>query len=350
MSIIIREADLVQDQDVLINTRNQNRDRERTMGEGRYRWRYLENPHGQAKAWLAIDDRSGDCAGFTVVHPRLMYVDGQEMVCWNCGDFSINKRYRTLGVAIKLRSAATQCVSQGEVPFLYAHPNDRMEIVHRKVGHSIIGRMVRYVRILRVDRYLPDFMKHSWFSTGLARTYNSTFMRWKRMSSSVRSFSCESSDVFPAGASFDALQEQVRGKLKVFGQRSCEYLKWRFGTNPLRRTSALLIYRSGELVGYAFSSYEDEAMYVHDLFCLPEPDVSDALIAHLTAVGCEQNAQRISVTVFESNPLIRTLQSYNYRLRPDTSSFVVHTAPNIPQGVILRDKTNWFMTVGDRDV
>lgn len=162
MGIVIREANLVQDKDILIQTRNQNRSR--STDERRYQWRYLANPHGTARAWLAVDDQRGAVVGSAAVHPRLMYVCGEKVTCWNCGDFSIHKRYRGLGVAVKLRSATTQCVNQGEVPFLYSHPNSGMRVVHLKAGHKAIGQMVRYARVLRLDRYLPDFARGSWFS------------------------------------------------------------------------------------------------------------------------------------------------------------------------------------------
>jgi hypothetical protein len=91
-------------------------------------------------------------------------------------------------------------------------------------------------------------------------------------------------------------------------------------------------------------------MHVHDLFYLPEEDVPYALIAHLTEVGIEQKVQAISITLLDSNPLIPVLIQHGYALRPETSSVIVHTAPEISWGPTLRDKASWFMTVGDRDV
>jgi hypothetical protein len=349
MGIIIRDADLIQDKDVLINTLNQNRVRK--TDERRYRWLYLENPFGKAKAWLAVDDQKGKVAGFTSVFPRLMHVCGEEMVCWNCGDFSINQRYRTLGVAIQLRLAATGGVNRGEVPFLYAHPNDRMKIVHLKAGHKVIGQMARYARPLSIDRYLPSFLKgFPRLSDGLRWIYNGGLSAWNGPLGSSRSFHSENYDGFPATAPFNSLLEQARRRLKIFGQRNDEYLNWRFGINPLVQVHTLLLYESGELVGYAFYSYKDEIMYINDLFCLPEQEVSDALVARLTEIGFDQKAQAVSVTLLESNPLIQSLRRSGYRLRPESSSVIVHTSPEVPWGAMLQDKTNWFMTVGDRDV
>ncbi len=348
MGIVIRQADLIRDQQVMIETRNQNRTW--ATDERRYQWRYLDNPHGQAVAWLAIDERTEAVAGFTVAHPRRMSVGGEDVTCWNCGDFSINKRYRTLGVAVKLRSAATQCVNQGNVPFLYAHPNDRMKVVHLKAGHTAIGQMVRYARVLRLDRYMPPSMQASWVTSGLSWAYQKGVMTWHGVQRGCSGFSRELYEGVPDSAPFDVFQQGLRDRFSVFGLRSREYLLWRFGAHPLLTVSALLLYRGRDLVGYALYTCKDRVMSVVDFLYMPEPGVAQALTAHLTEVGWELKMQAISVTLFESNPLIQSLRNFGYALRPETSSVIVHTSPHLPCQEVLYDKAGWFMTVGDRDV
>jgi hypothetical protein len=348
MAIVIREADLIKDQTLLVSTLNQNR--ARIIDERRYQWLYLDNPFGKAKAWIAMDDRSDAIAGFTAVFPRLIYVDSKKLLCWNCGDFSINQSYRTLGVAVQLRLAATKVVNEGQVPFLYAHPNDRMKLVHLRAGHKVIGQMVRFAMPLRIDRCLPLFPGRSWLCSGLAciaqglRSTRKQSRRWKQ------AFQAEICDRFPQNAPFDALLEDARGSFPIFGLRNYEYLKWRFGMNPMIRLHTLLLYRTKQLVGYAFYSFKDEAMHINDMFTLPERDISDALINHLTDIGWDHRARAVSVTLLESNPLIQSLMTSGYLRRPETSSVIVHAAPGLPWGSMLQDKTNWFMTVGDRDV
>jgi hypothetical protein len=348
MAIVIRDADLIEDQTLLVRTLNQNR--ARITDERRYRWLYLDNPFGKAKAWIAVDDRNNAIAGFTAVFPRLMYVDGEKVLCWNCGDFSINQSYRTLGVAVQLRSAATRIVNERQVPFLYAHPNDRMKIVHLRAGHKVIGQMVRFAIPLRIDRCLPLFPGRSWVSSGLTYVANALRSIRDQPRRLRQSFQAKICDRFPEDAPFNSLLEDVRGRLPIFGLRNYEFLKWRFGMNPMIRLHTLLLYRTGELVGYAFYSFKDETMYINDMFTLPELGISDALISHLTDIGCDHRAKAVSVTLLESNPLIQSLIGGGYLRRPETSSVIVHTAPGSPWGPMLQDKTNWFMTVGDRDI
>lgn len=348
MGILIREADLVEDQAVLIKTLNENRGK--STDEGRYRWRYLNNPQGRAKAWLAIDEADGAVAGFTVAHPRVMCVGGEALTAWNCGDFSINKKYRTLGVAVKLRSAATACVNQGEIPFLYAHPNDRMALIHLKAGHTALGEMVRYARPLGFDRYLPNYLKGSPVSSGLGWAFHKGVSAWTRSARFRRAFQCELHDGFSEEAPYEALMDRVRKQVPVVGLRNRTYLKWRFGDKPLLRVFTLLLFGDGDLLGYAFCSWQDRVIQVHDLFSLPEEGVFNGLVAHLTEVAYSLKAQAISVILLESHPMIHALERNGYLLRPERSKMMVHPSPSAKGREILLDKQHWFITVGDRDV
>jgi len=118
MGYTIKIADLEKDRDIMISILERNRNRVDIDYIKRYDWIYLNNPYGRAKAWIIFDDKSNRPVGFTGVFPRPVYVEGEKYLAWNCGDFSIDKKYRTLGVALKLRRAAKLDVDNGEVPFL----------------------------------------------------------------------------------------------------------------------------------------------------------------------------------------------------------------------------------------
>src|SRR5262245_46663786 len=85
---------------------------EATRGEPahprRFAWLYRANPDGAAVVWSVRRSETGEFAGFTAGLPRRMFVSGRECLCWNCSDFSIYPRFRALGVAVKLRRAATE--------------------------------------------------------------------------------------------------------------------------------------------------------------------------------------------------------------------------------------------------
>lgn len=348
MGIVIREADLIKERETILGTLNENRKRKKDFN--RYDWLYLDNPFGQAKAWLAVCDQTGDIAGVTAVFPRLMDVEGQEVMCWNCGDFSINQKFRTLGAAVKLRSEATKNVNKGVIPFLYAHPNDRMKAVHLRVGHTCLGEMVRYARVLQVDSYVGKTLKGTWIAKGLGWGVNAGFALRTGGYRKNKDYTSELHQKFPFSAPFTDLMEKVKTHYAVLGHRNAEYLKWRFWDNPELDASILLLYRLGELVGYAIFTCQDEVMNVRDILCLAEESVRNELLNRLTDQGRALNLQSISAILFETNPIIPILQKHGYSKRPERSSVMVHVGEDVLNGGYLKDKTQWYMTVGDRDV
>ncbi|RPI83368.1 MAG: hypothetical protein EHM42_08485, partial [Planctomycetaceae bacterium] len=103
----------------------------------RLRWMYLANPDGPAVLWTVRQE--GELQGFTACLPRRMRVNGQPLRAWIGADFSMDPRQRTLGPAALLRRQARLGIEAGRADFLYAHPNERMALVHRRVGHQALG-------------------------------------------------------------------------------------------------------------------------------------------------------------------------------------------------------------------
>ena len=81
MSISVVEAEVEQNLELFQTLLNRNR--KRKVGRNRFEWLYLYNPQGEARAWFVEDRRTGEPVAFTSVLPRLVKVDGTDIVCWN---------------------------------------------------------------------------------------------------------------------------------------------------------------------------------------------------------------------------------------------------------------------------
>ena len=137
-----------------------------------------DNPHGLATGWKVVDGETGEVVGFTVALPRKVSVFGKRVIAWNCADFSIDTKFRTLGVAAKLRRAARDAIDAGQHPFLYAHPNEKMLVVHKRVGHTVIGQSHRYARLLNASRKVQSLINYHPFSTPISGTTNFILIAW----------------------------------------------------------------------------------------------------------------------------------------------------------------------------
>jgi len=348
MPIQVVVADINRDIDTFVKLLNRNR--EHRVDRKRFEWLYCNNPRGKAKAWLVIDEKTQQAVAFTVVLPRMFRVDGREVICWNCGDFSVDKKYRTLGVALKLRRRAKEGVDTGECAALYAHPNDRMKVIHEKVGHTSIGFMQRYVKLLRIDKHLERVVKNRGLSRIIALVGN---LGLKMLDASARLEKQYTIEIFGNSEfdqEYDRLFEDAAKHYKVLGDRTAAYLNWRFVDCPLYKTERISIREDGKLAGFIIFFEDNEIAVFKDMLCLPDEKTINALLSQWVQHLRQRNIRSISAILMNSNPLLGILQKNGFRPRPEVSSIFGYTPDDKDLSSLWLHGNNWYMTVGDRDV
>ncbi len=349
MPIHIFEAN--PEQDIAQFTALLNRNREHLVTPERFEWLYLKNPHGQAKAWFVVDEKSGEKVAFTCVLPRKMKVDGKEILAWNCGDFSVDKKFRTLGVAMKLRRKAKEAVEQDRVLAFYAHPNDRMLTIHESVGHYCIGKMKRYVKLLRVDAQVNKRIKNEGFRR-FARPLGNFVLRMNDLmiqnNDQEYAVACLKNESF--SSEYDTLFDRVSPRYRVIGDRSSAYLNWRYTQNPLYKTDRFEIRKAGILKGYILYTLKDKVVVFKDMLCVSETNTECCLIERWIAFLRNEGFESISTIFMDQNPIRPLFESVGFKLRPDESSVYAYAKKGDAIHDIWIDGANWYMTVGDRDV
>jgi len=348
MGILIREADLDKDEGIMTSLLNENR--RVSINEKRHEWLYKQNPHGEAIGWIAVDEKDDKPVGATVVTPRLVRIKGKDIICWNCGDFSIDKRYRSLGVAIKLRKMARDGVNAEIVPFLYAHPNDHMLVVHQRVGHPIMGQMVRYAKVIRLNKKMREMLNHKTLADIISGIGNPLFgligkEQWYR-----KGYDIDFGINIEYTKEFDALFDQVSQQYAACVVRNAPYLNWRYSASPLYKVTTLMLRRNKNLCGYLIYYYEEsDVVQIKDVF-YENDDVARHLMGALITKMRTQRVCTISVGLLNSNPFIEILRFFGFSQRAETSSVIVYPNPSFEYAKIIKDAKNWFMMVGDRDV
>ena len=305
----------------------------------RFRWLYGENPDGRAITWLVSDEQSGAKVGCTAVFPRRVRIAGEKkpIIAWNCGDFAILKKYRTLGAAVKLRRAARDAVDAGKVGFLYAHPNDRMLAVHLRAGHGVIGRMVRYARPLRLTN-----------RGAIVRQLSGAALRLWRWPHRPRRLSLDlvASDRLPAD--IDCVDETTAGRNTAL-VRDRAYLDWRFGRNPLERSEVLIAREGGRPAGFLVFAMKQNVGIVKDWLAVTDA-ARDELFSALVGELWRRGASSVSVIALETHPDLLPLSRMGFLRRPESSAVITYVAAAHPARDRLTNPARWYMTVGDRDV
>lgn len=348
---IVKKADVLKDREIMLEILKKNRSRENYSYEGRYDWIYLSNPDGNAIPWIIWNQEKGIPVGFTAVFPRRVLIGGKEQICWNCGDFSIETKYRSLGVALQLRREAKKGVENGYVDFLYAHPNDRMVVIHLKAGHQRLGFMHRYALPLRIDNYLQTRFQNKLLFNLVASPANQMlymnllFRRQKHNLNytvhQIPKFESKHTDIF----------YEFAKKYRIIGIRDTIYLKWKYLDNPNYQYSLINFYYQNKFVGYIIFSNKDSVISIVECIIYPEKFAYGALLLFMKLIHKSfPDAASISTVTFENNYLIPLLKKLNFHYRNDaTSSVITFANPDSSLKNFIYNKDSWFMSIGDRD-
>jgi len=348
MGFDIREETFEQAADEVAAVLNETR--EHPIHEKRSEWLYRNNPDGAAVLWTVRDTDTGQLAGFTVALPRRMLVEHQPRTCWNCADFSIRPKFRTLGVAIKLRRAAKMGVDEGRVDFLYANPNERMEVIHAKVGHQPVGRMIRHARVLRSATYLGDRLKSRAVGTLAGGIVDPLLGLSQRIRTPRATYHTRLLEATGFDERFDELFEQAAAGLPIVGVRDRRYLQWRYADNPIYESEVLVAEEGDRLRGYLVFRVEDGVGHIKDLFPPGDPHVARDLLAAAYRIGRRSGLISLSTSVLEGSPLSPALRENGFRPRSDGSRMFAYAADDRPWHDAVTRSDSWFMIEGDRDV
>jgi len=352
MGVTIRPIDFEHDRSTVIALLSRNREFPADYPlEARYAWMYMNNPDGVATGWLAVDDQTRQAVGFTVALPRRMSLAGERVMAWNCADFSIDRAFRTLGVAAKLRRAAREEVDRGSMSFLYAHPNERMLAVHKRVGHTPIGEMRRYARLVHTKPKLKSLDGVPVLRDAVAGAADGLIhvADCFRLQSSPHRIEHVASEAF--GQDFTDLYLRVEPRFGVSGVRDADYLNWRYARNPVYRPKTVAAYSGHQLVGYLVYGQEEQTIHVRDILVINDRVAGELLSFLIRQFRNQQELGTISAVIAGWNPYATVLKELGFRARQDSrSKVVVHAAPSFKDRSTVLCAAQWYLTVGDRDI
>jgi len=324
--------------------------RKREIPADHFAWMYLHNPAGAARLWTVRNLETGELLGFTGALPRAMYVKGAPCRGWNCADFSMSPKSCTLGPALKLRRAAKLGVEAGEVDLLYAHPNTKMQLIHERVGHFRVGRMVRYAKPLRYERYLAARLGQHLATRLLASIVDGSMRCAERRAATPQGLSLHVMDEVNFTSAFDALADELRQARPILGVRDARHLHWRYRENPLYRTRAIVAERGSEVRGYLLYRVEQDVAHALDLFAAPEPGLVEALLQNWSDAARQAGYHSLSAVCLEKHPALEAMQRCGFHPRDDSSEMFAFAPDTHPVRELLERPESWNLFVGDRDV
>jgi hypothetical protein len=341
MAVTIESADLRRDSDLLRKLLQDHLSADHSPQ--RFDWLYRQGPHGQARAWLALEPQTNMPVGAAAIFPRRMYFEGQIFTGGVFGDFCIASDFRSLGPAIRLQRACLGMIYENELALGYDFPSKSMLAVYKRLGTETRGQLVRMSKPLRANRMLSEKLRSQIVGRGLSPIANS-ILRWRDRKLRPKCNLVLALQRPRFGQEFTKLATQVGSLHGICTERSAEYLNWRYSDHPNLHYEVMTARRSGELEAYAIFRQDEGQAWIVDWFGNeengPRHDVMVGLIASLRERGIET----ISFPIIGSHPWRREVENIGFRERESCPVMLFNSAK--------ADSANtrqWLLMDGDRE-
>ena len=313
----------------------------------KFDWLYHENPHGEARAWIATDPGHNTIVGVAAAFPRRMYIDGHEECGWVLGDFCIHEQYRSLGPALQLQRACLDAVDTALLPFCFDFPSARMVAVYKRLRIDAREDMLRLAKPLRVDRKVTEVVHNHALAYSLSAVGN-LMLALRDSSPTHTSAVTMSLHHDKCGEEFSELDREMSGQHRVAIQRSADYLNWRYLANPLYTCEILTARHHGALIAYAIFEQTDEDATLVDLFGIENPTVIRSLVEEMVVILRKRGVITLSAPILASHPWVALLQQMGFKTR-EACPLIVYGSPYFYAKYNAAKGLSWFFMSGDRD-
>ena len=312
------------------------------------RWLYVDGPAGAGEMFVLLcDDEPVGCAGIAV---RQLWVGDRPLRAALLADFVVDRKHRSGLPAILMQRAVKRHVT-ASFDLTYSFPNDRAVAVVRRLGYQELGKMDRYVRVLRHGKYLEGRYGRP-LATRLAGAMidrAKLAVRLARTRKLARSVELEwRADVDPR---FDRLAEAMHGYFRVACRRDAAMLRWRFLRDANRPVIAALVAKdSRELRAYAMVRGAPGGLAeIVDLS--GDLDALGELLVLLVPALYQRGHTAVSFRFLGDPRIAALLEAHNFSRRDPNRVVIVNTGLATPaEAAVIRDPRAWYLTDFDEDV
>jgi hypothetical protein len=340
MSLVVRSAAAVEDQQLMVELQNRNLP---DRLEGRFEWRHFANPAGPAWSWFLHEKNKDATVAMVSVFPRYMFVDGKKVVCGQVGEFVVDAKYRSLGPAVMLQRATLGIVDSGAIAICYdCPPHDQGMSTFRRLGMHANSEVFRYALPLRSDEFLQKRLGDGPLARPVIAAAN-LLLNAKLSSRGGRKMHGIEISVFEGAfdEEFNQLDQSVPSSGVIRASRSAELLNWRYRKLPRCTYLTLIARRRGELLGFLAAINCGGRVGIGDAFGHPFEDVGVALIDALVSICRKEKATLLEGYSSEDGPWKAAFLKLGFARRERVVRIVGYENPAVSGKMMLKAGVSW---------
>jgi len=271
----------------------------------RFDWLYRDNPSGPPSTYLAQQEASNAIVGSASVYPRRISLNGRTAVAGIAIDFMVSSSERVFGPAIKLQKTISENYRSDGYEFILGFPNRASHGIFNRIGYRELGVPKRYVKVLKTDVRLKSVIKNRFLARALGVVADSLWMGlcWVGMKTMSGGFTYRLLD--QCDHKFDALWTKVRQEFPITGEKTAEYLNWRYTNNTSYEYYFFCIFADNgkELLGYIVYRVADGVAVVADMLFVRRRRVLACLLMGFSLEMRNRGVHSVVITYLGSNIL-----------------------------------------------
>jgi hypothetical protein len=319
--------------------------------EARYSWIYESNSGGTASAWM-VKTSTGTVVGSTGRLCRKMKVGDRLVIVGQAIDMAVDKQHRMAGPALMLQKALLDSREKRGISFLYGFANNGSEQVLLRSGYRVLGSFERWTKPLRSEYKVKGFWKGT-IPVKMASLLVDTTMKilsGEPYFGKSEGTGVEVRDSFDSR--FDALWTMASKRFDIMGERTSDYLNWRF-RGGLRHDYRVFCLSAGKnaLLGYIVYQRAEDLVSVAD-FCALDLNALEMLFIEFVRRLRLERAASVSITYLGAREVTDRLKRVGFYKRPSQEHVVVYLSRHATEGDLceILNKDLWYLTEGDKDV
>ena len=319
-----------------------------TATEDRYGWLYREGP---ACDWI-MQNEDEVAIGSVGLMERRFRIHNRLVTAGQAVDMNVDQAHRSLGPALQLQRKAIEASEARDLPFVYGLCDRRSQLVLRRTGYRLLGDVGRWAKPLTSEPFLPRSFRSKWLRRPACAVANIAMRLgsaelWQGRPKDTRVEVVDRYD-----ERFDCLWMRAAERLPILGERSAEFLNWRFADSPDVRYRALTLIDSEERFrSYLIYHFDGATAHIAD-FLYDEPRDLAALLPELTVIARRWGMESIVVESLIPESITKLLKRFGFWRRPSNWPFLVY-APKVSASMWedkgLFDLGNWYLTRADVD-